>query len=429
MKLTKRLNQTIKPGLLSLMLILSTTVESQPVSVFSCYAMAEDLSPLKRKETYLNSINDLNQLIENTRNLPSVTLEASASYQSDVFGLPVNIPGVDFPAIPRDQYNMSLKVNQKIFDGGVSKASKIIEALDEQVKQNELDVSLYQIRNIINELYFGSLRLHQQEAVLISLLAEFENKTKAARAAFANGILLKSELNELAKEQLKVSQQLVQVSHAKAATLSILSTWINREISAEQLELPAPVENKNLDTIDRPELSLFTSRNEKLSAMAHLTSTKNIPRLYGFANVGYAQPNPLNFYETDWNGYYIVGARLTWGLDWGASKNQKEILLITQEMTLAEQENFLRQINNDLLKKQSEIAQMEATIALDEQILQMQNEIVTEAEKQYENGTRSSTDLLSILHEQAQLKMNLSIHSIALAQMNVELLTISGNLP
>ena len=429
MKLTKRLNQTIKPGLFFLMVILSATVESQPVSVFSCYTMAEDLSPLKRKETYLNTINDLNQLIENTRNLPSVTLEASASYQSDVFGLPVNIPRVDFPAIPRDQYNMSLKVNQKIFDGGVSKASKIIEALDEQVKQNELDVSLYQIRNIINKLYFGSLRLHQQEAALISLLAEFENKTKAARAAFANGILLKSELNELAKEQLKVSQQLVQVSHAKAATLSILSTWINREISAEQLELPAPAVNKSFETIDRPELSLFTSRNEKLSAMAHLTSTKNIPRLYGFANVGYAQPNPLNFYETDWNSYYIVGARLTWGLDWGASKNQKEILLITQEMTLAEQENFLRQVNNDLLKKQSEIAQMKATIALDEQILQMQNEIVTEAEKQYENGTRSSTDLLSILHEQAQLKMNLSIHSIALAQMNVELLTISGNLP
>ncbi len=42
---------------------------------------------------------------------------------------------------------------------------------------------------------------------------------------------------------------------------------------------------------------------------------------------------------------------------------------------------------------------------------------------------RSSTDLLTILHEQAQLKMNLSIHSIALAQMGVELLTISGNLP
>ncbi len=30
---------------------------------------------------------------------------------------------------------------------------------------------------------------------------------------------------------------------------------------------------------------------------------------------------------------------------------------------------------------------MKATIVLDEQILQMQNEIVAEAEKQYENGT------------------------------------------
>ena len=429
MKLTKRLNQTIKSGMLSLMLLASTVAESQPVTVYSCYEMAEDLSPLKQKEIYLSSINSLNQLIQNTHNLPSITLEASASYQSDVFGLPASIPSVDFPTIPRDQYNMSLKVNQKIFDGGVSKASKAIETLDEQVKQNELDVSLYQIRNIINELYFGSLRLHQQEAVLISLLAEFENKTNAARAAFTNGVLLKSELNELAKEQLKVSQQLVQVSHAKAATLSILSTWINREISAEQLELPTPVVNQSFESIDRPELSLFATRNEKLSAMANLTSTNNIPKLYGFANVGYAQPNPLNFYQTDWNSYYLVGARLTWGLDWGASKHQKEILLISQEMTLTEQENFLRQINNDLIKKQSEIEQMKATIVLDEQILQMQNEIVAEAEKQYENGTRSSTDLLTTLHEQAQLKMNLSIHSIALAQMGVELLTISGNLP
>lgn len=50
--------------------------------------------------------------------LPQFALSAKASYQSDVTEIPVKLPGVDLKGLPKDQYQVMLELQQKIWDGG-----------------------------------------------------------------------------------------------------------------------------------------------------------------------------------------------------------------------------------------------------------------------------------------------------------------------
>lgn len=49
--------------------------------------------------------------------LPQFALSAKASYQSDVTEIPVKLPGVDLKGLSKDQYQVMLELQQKIWDG------------------------------------------------------------------------------------------------------------------------------------------------------------------------------------------------------------------------------------------------------------------------------------------------------------------------
>lgn len=51
---------------------------------------------------------------------PQLNLNAQATYQSDVTRIALPMPGIEIPALPKDQYKAYLDVRQNIYDGGIS---------------------------------------------------------------------------------------------------------------------------------------------------------------------------------------------------------------------------------------------------------------------------------------------------------------------
>lgn len=431
MELPKKLKNQLCTGIfLILLLAFPQHAHSQTLDLKSCLNRAVELSPQKRQQNYLASIKTLNQEVINSNYLPDIQFQGQASYQSDVFSLPFTSPGSgDIPAIPKDQYRFSLNINQKIYDGGITNASNQIMEADHQIQSAQLEASLYKIDLLINELYFGILEIRENQRITGTILSELDNQLKRAHSAVTNGVLLPGELKSLQKERLMLLQKQNNVQLTEQALLKALSDWIGLEINQETtLQLPVIMEVK--PSINRPELSVFDSQMKKLEANKVLVTAENRPKIAGFISAGYGSPNPYNFFEVDWNPFYMVGGRLEWTLwDWKKSRNKQEVLDLNQLVIQSEKEHFEKSIRNELTQMESKIASLEQSVKTDLQLLELQQEIMTAASAQFEHGTISATEYLSELNDLTQVELHYQLNKIHLVKTKIQYQTIAGNNP
>ena len=430
MKLTKRLNHLVKSILVAIALVLHNLSMGQSIELTTCYEKAEMQSPLKKQEMYLKSIQELNQDIVTNKNLPDLTLKGSASYQSDVFSLPFEMPGSSIPQIPKDQHQVSLNLTQNIYSGGIIKASQQLKSFESAVSQAQLEVNLYQIRSIINDLYFGIIEIQNNQLINKDLQSELQNREQTIRSGIKNGILLPSALKMIQKQQLASEQTLQSLKLRRIALLKILGEWIGEPISSDMtLSLPDTNTSNQLE-LNRPELDLFSTRSNQLEANKNLLQSTSRPKVLAFANLGYGNPNPLNLFETDWSTFYMLGGRLEWKFwDWNSTNKQKQVLKLNQEIIQSEQDNFIRNIDNQLLQQETEVVILRQAIETDEKMVKLQQDITETASSQLEEGTISASDYLTELNNLTQSKLQLASDQIKLAKAIVTQTTLSGNTP
>ena len=120
--------------------------------------------------------------------LPQFALSAKASYQSDVTEIPVKLPGVDLKGLPKDQYQVMLELQQKIWDGGGIRMQKKQTIAEAEVEKEKLNVDMYALNDRVNDLYFGILLLDEQIKQNTLLQDELERNYRQITAYVENGI-------------------------------------------------------------------------------------------------------------------------------------------------------------------------------------------------------------------------------------------------
>ncbi|MFY0688730.1 MAG: TolC family protein [Cyclobacteriaceae bacterium] len=426
MNLTKQL---IRPFCMAMFFaILGQQALSQSLTLAYCYEQAELVNPIKKNEALLGSISELNLKNQSVKQYPQMLLDASASYQSDVFSLPFSVPGSDVPEIPKDQYNIALKINQSIYDGGVTKAFKAVEEADLVARQQEIKVNLYQTRAIIDDLFFGVLLLEQRKDVLAALQEELTNQLTRVQAGYENGITLESSVKSMRIELLKIEQQIESVVMNAAAMRTALGNWIGQEVG-DDIVLVSPTGAVEQE-IFRPELLLFENKHDQMDAQRKLLAASSKPKLLGFGNFGLGRPNPMNFFETDFEPYFIVGAKLVWSLPvWGETGRKQQTVSLNQQMIATQKEQFVRGITNQSLTLKAQIDALDLTLGKDQTLIQLQSEVAEDAQLQFEEGTMSSTDYLTELNKKAQLQLAMQVHKIEQLKLQSQLATLKGNEP
>jgi len=87
------------------------------------------------------------------------------------------------------------------------------------------------------------------------------------------------------------------------------------------------------------------------------------PKVFAFAKLGYASPNPNNFFETDFSTFYNLGIRLKFEIyDWGKNKRTKEILTQNENILEKDKENFLRNFNSQINEELNNIKKYDETL-------------------------------------------------------------------
>jgi len=149
------MNKLIISFTISLLLIWQPLQAQQKLDLKICRAWAIAHSPLLDQGTLLRRTQLLTAELIQQSNLPQIGFSGQASYQSDVFTLPFELPTVATPEIPRFQFNLSLDIRQKIYDGGQAKHAQQMAVWDERIQQQQIQVELSQLHELINGLFFN----------------------------------------------------------------------------------------------------------------------------------------------------------------------------------------------------------------------------------------------------------------------------------
>lgn len=421
------LSKGIVVGIISL---LSIPIYSQTYTLEQCHEEAAALSPINRQKAYNESIYELQRLNAGKSNLPQMVLSAQATYQSDVFELPFSPPGVENPEIPKDQYRAALTVQQKIFDGGTVKAGRQVVEANYTASQQLVEVDLYQIKDQINQVYFGILLLQEQGKILKANHESLSLKLKELESLVENGVVIKSNVLSLKKQLLLLEQQQTEVESNQNALIAILSKWLSKDVETNSTFVIPNLDKVSSDlSINTPYLGTFDAQSKVIEANKSFQSVRNSPKVFAFATGGVGSPNPYNFFETEFSEYYMLGLKLEWNIyDYGRKKNDLKVLEYQTEIINSKRDNYLRLTEISMINHIEDMDKYQRLIDQDSDILMLQKQVVSEAASQLDNGVITSTQYLTEVNNQLQIELNAKIHELKLVQSQIEYLTKSGNL-
>lgn len=403
-----------------------TQTGKTPLNLDSCYAMAQRNYPLVKQYALLEKSQAYSLSNAAKGVLPQFSMAGQGTYQSEVTGLPISIPGVEIRTLSKDQYKLYGEVVQPITDLFTLKHQKELLRSNTKAEAQKIEVELYKLKERINQLFFGILLIDAQIQQTESLKKDIQLGLDKTNAAITNGTALKSSAMVLQAEQLKVVQRTTELKATRRAYLDMLALFTQQPLDTGVI-LERPMVTLVNNEINRPELRLFAAQRSIFDAQNKLISARNLPRASLFFQSGFGRP-ALNFLSNDFDSYYIGGIRFSWNLsNFYTSKNERLNLGINQDIVSLQQETFLFNTNLTLKQQNAEIAKLQELITSDQEIIQLRQNISTTAKNQLEYGTITSNDYITYLNAADQAQQGLLLHQIQLLLAQYNAKTTAGN--
>lgn len=399
--------------LLTLLFFSLIGAKAQTVTLEECQKMAREYYPAISRFSIIEQSKNYTLANANKAYLPQLSLEAKATYQSDVITIPLDMPGIEIPVPDKDQYQIVAQANQIIWDGGKIAAKKEMIEAGAIVEEKALETELYSLRERVNQIYFGILLMQEQLKQQVVLEEELQRNHNIVESYIENGIANQADLSAVKIEMLKAGQQRTQMESAQTAYLQMLSILIGNELSKETEFVKPSVSNDNsLVIIKRPELDLFSAQEATIDAQTNELKSTLMPAIGAFVQGGYGKPG-LNMLQNEFDAFFLGGVKLTW--NFGSlytyknsikSNELKKLSIDTQRGT------FIYNLNMQVSQQQNEIEKYRKMMRDDEEIIRLQQQIKDAAEAKVKNGAMTVSDMLKELTALEMAKQAKLLHEI-----------------
>ena len=422
----------------ALPLLLSLAMTGQ--SLDECQRAAERNYPLIRQMGLVAKTRDLS--VENIAKgwLPQISASAQATYQSDVATWPDQVRGfyqqmgIDMEGLRRDQYRVGIDVQQTVYDGGSIRSQKETARRQGNVEAAQTEVTLYQIRQRVNEMYFGLLLLDRQMELNADLQRLLQGNEVKLLSMFRSGTAAESDYLAVKAERLSTSQKMTDLEAQRQSLARLLSAFCGIEVGAVEMPQGASTNAwmqgaKLLN--GRPELRLINERTLLTEAQERELDTRLRPRLSVFAQGFYGYPG-YNMFEDmmhrNWSLNGMVGARLSWNI--GAlytRKNDKAKLATQREMLDVERETFLFNNRLEQMERQDDWLRMERVMADDEEIIKLRTSVRKAAESKLQHGIIDVNDLVREINNENAARVLQQVHKIEMTKEIYDLKYTTNN--
>ena len=402
------------------MMLLPLLAQGQTLE--ECQQAAERNYPLISQYGLIEKTTDLTMSNLSKGWLPQVTASAQATYQSDVVAWPDQMQtiyqqmGLDMKGLKKDQYKVGIDVQQMVFDGGAISSQRDIAREQGRVQEAQTEVTMYQVRRRVNEMYFGLLMLDEQIALnndLQSLLAANEQKLSSM---WKRGTASESDYQAVKAERLNVMQQATTLDAQRRAVMRMLSAFCGMEVT--HVEKPALIALPSQDVAQRPELKAIDAQLSLANAQERLLNAALRPRLSLFASGFYGYPGYNMFddmmsHDWSWNG--MVGARLSWNLGaFYTHRNDKAKIRLQRDMAETSREVFLFNNRLELIQQNENIEQYRRLMNDDEEIIALRSSVRKAAESKLAHGIIDVNDLVKEINAENAARVQQSTHEIKL---------------
>ncbi|MEP2024846.1 MAG: TolC family protein [Reichenbachiella sp.] len=320
-----------------------------------------------------------------------------------------------------------LQVNQPIWDGGMTKNYKEIAKAKAALQNIELEVSIYEIRERVNHLFFGILLLEEQLKQLGFLEKNLQTNYKLIETHVANGTAYQSDLDEIKVEIINAAQKRTELIYASESYKKMLSAMIGTDLGANT-KLIKPEKAVAFDhQINRLELSVFDHQRKLIDSQDGLNKALLYPKigLLGFGT--FIQPG-INFGPSSLNNILVAGLSASWSLSpLYKNKNNNNISEINRQMIQVQEETFLYHTQLQVSQTQQEIKKYQELLERDKEIINLKKSIRASYETKYKNGVATTSQLLTRINDENTANLQMIIHDIQYLMAVYQLKTDTGN--
>jgi outer membrane protein TolC len=411
---------------LTLLLSISPAILKAQLSLDSCQAKAYQNYPLIQQFDLIERSKDLTISNANKAWLPQFDINLIGGV---IHGMPSFAPpGSESSSSWNKELITIGQLNQIIWDGGMTKASKEMIAANSEIERADLEVNLYQLKDRVNNLYFGVLLINEQMAQLDLLKETLLLNQKRIQSAIDNGAAFKSDADEIKVEIINAEQKKTELEFNKQAYIAVLSAMIGEEIP-ENETFSRPVFSGLADNLsnNRPEIIKFNQQYSLIESQANLNKAMLIPK-FGLMGFGVFFTPDLEFGASSLNNIFVAGLSVSWQLGpLYKNGNNKKLTEISLQRVRNQEDTFLFNTNLELTQTDKEMEKYRDLLDKDTELLELKISIKEAYIVKYDNGVATMSDVLQRINDESSARQTLIMHEIQYLMKAYQYLNKSGN--
>lgn len=370
--------------------------------------------------------------------LPALTLEGSATHQSEVPAIPLELPNASIPIPPKDRIEAKVGVQQLIYDSGVLRRRRAVERARLVEESAALRAALYPLHAQVNEAFFGALSQQARLAESATLIADLEARLALVRAQAMAGAALPGDTAAVRAELLRAEQSRGEAAAGLRAARGVLAELTGLPITADDpLALPdlaakaARMRDAATDrsVTEHPQYAAFAARLESLRRQSELAAAGSGPRLSAFGQWAYGRPG-LEQFTDRLHAYWLAGVEVSWRpWDRGTTDRAEELYEVQRSTVASEEEAFRAGLRRAVLDQEATIDRLAGALASDERIIVLREQVERQAQAQLGERAITPAAYVTIRRELQQARLARWNHRVELARAQATYLTTLGTAP
>jgi len=414
----------IRALLVTLLLSMTAFAQDATLTLGDCRQLAHDNYPTIRQRDIIQQSKDFSIANISKGWLPQISISAGASAFTDIIDSDSRASqmGVD---MENYMLNATVTIQQNIYDGGKMRAKRLAEKARSESDAAQLEVSLYEVNERVEQLFFGILLADEKSKINALVLTDLSTAEKTIVSMIKGGLADDGDLEAIQVERLKIEQQQESLTTARAAYLEMLGIFIGRELDNKTvLEKPATSETQSDYHCARPELQCFSAQQKMLDSQTQQLNSQLRPTLkFIGAGIVHSDVTPLV------NNNMLVGSiQFSWSI--GAlytRKNDLRQIHLKQLAVDSQRETFLFNTRLQTSNVNGTIVSLQKQMDHDSEIVRLRESIMQRTNRKVEAGTESVNELVRNINAVALARQQMALHEIELLQETYRLKNINNN--
>ncbi|MCI0693728.1 TolC family protein [candidate division KSB1 bacterium] len=417
-----------------------------PLALDEALHLARQNNLQLQKQQQKQRIAELEVAIKRGQRLPSLDLNAAASYTDEVaqLDIPIDQLGLPLPSNvgqPRlelgghDRTDIAVGVRQPIFTGSRLSAQVELAQTAFESEQTRLEVLQQQTAYQVYLLFYQAQSLKKERKIQDASLSRLNVQLQQTRNLFNAAQAMAYDTLQVYNQTLQLKIQMEQNQRDQRLTDLQTAKLLNlprvRPIAEMDLTKPpafrAPLDSLKQKAVQsRSELSGVRLGQLSAKLSRKLAQSTFFPDIDAEAKYHYGKPG-LNQVANQWMGYGMVGVNLQWNLWRGnQDRHRVEAAEVEYDRLALEERELLRSIDYEVERSWENAKFAAGQIELAERLLAQQQERYRIISVQQREGVATTNDLIVAESDLTQAEVQLQRALIQYYVAESEILLATG---